>query len=197
MSDVKRILLIRHGEVTEEFQGRYIGHADAPLSEEGHATCRMLRERVAELTPMKFYCSPLRRAVETLEEIGGEQSETTFDPRLREINFGKWEKLTFDEICNLPETTPEQIRLWAEELEEFKFPSGESYLEFTQRVDSFFRELLNDPDPVVAVVTHGGVLMRIISLWKQTPVNRQQENLPPRGTLQVYDWNKGVAHHVE
>lgn len=197
MSVAKRILLIRHGEVIDAYRGRFIGKTDPPLSEEGRAACRTLRGRIAALAPEKFYCSPLRRAVETLEAVGGTRAETVFDPRLSEIDFGKWENLLFDEILRDADASPEQLRLWTEEPERFQFPYGESYGVFSQRVDSFMRDLYRNPYSTVAVVTHGGILMRVISVWQGIPPSRQCEVLPPRGSLVVYDWKEGVAAYVE
>lgn len=197
MSVTKRILLIRHGEVADAFQGRFIGKTDAPLSEEGRAACRSLRKRVAALAPAKFYCSPLLRAVETLEAVGGVHSDTVFDPRLSEIDFGRWENLLFDEIVRHPDASPEQLRIWAEEMERFEFPGGESYQVFAQRIDSFMSELYRTAFSTVAIVTHGGGLMRMISVWRGIPPSRQLECLPPRGSLTVYDWQEGVATYVE
>jgi len=197
MSVTKRILLIRHGEVADPYRGRFVGRTDPPLSEEGRAACRNLRQRIAELAPAKFYCSPLLRAVETLEAVGGVRSETVFDPRLCEINFGKWENLLFDEIIHHADASPEQMRVWSEEPEHFQFPGGESYGVFAQRIDSFMRDLYKTSHPTVAVVTHGGILMRVISAWRGIPPCRQCEVLPPRGSLTVYDWQDGVATYVE
>ncbi|MPN21094.1 Phosphoserine phosphatase 1 [bioreactor metagenome] len=197
MSEGKRILLIRHGELPKEYRDRLIGRTDPPLSEEGRVACRKLRGRIAKLAPEKFYCSPLRRAVETLEAAGGNVSQAVFDPRLCEMDFGKWENLLFDEIMHHSDSSPEQMRIWAEEPEKFQFPGGESYGVFAQRIDAFLRNLYEDPAPVVAVVTHGGILMRMISVWNNVPPCRQWEHLPPRGSLTVYDWKGGVARHVE
>ncbi len=85
---MKRILLIRHGEVEESYRGRFIGKTDAPLSEEGREECRALRVRVAALSPELFFCSPLRRAVETLDVVRVKECRSLIDPRLREIDFG-------------------------------------------------------------------------------------------------------------
>ncbi len=195
MAVAKRILLIRHGEIIDAYRGRYVGRANPPLSDEGRVVCRGLRDRVAAHAPEHFFCSPLLRAVETLELVGG--ANAVIEPRLAEISFGDWEGRTYDEISTDPEISPEQLRIWAEEPEHMQFPNGESYAEFAARVDSFFQELYAVDSPVVAVVTHGGVLMRIIARWAGLPQRRQWEILPQRGSLTVYDWNEGVVRHVE
>ena len=190
-----KILLIRHGEVGDAYRGRFIGITDPPLSESGRAGCLALRERVAALSPARFFASPLRRAAETLELVMPSGAEARFDRRLAEIDFGEWENLPFDDISR--KASPEELRIWAEGPEKMVFPRGESFAAFAARVDAFGRELLADPSPAVAVVTHGGVLMRLISVWKNLPVSRQHEVLPPRGSLTVFEFENGELHHVE
>lgn len=192
---MKKILLIRHGEVEEKFQGRFIGKTDAPLSESGRAECRTLRARVAAHAPELFFHSPLRRAVETLELVRSPGVRSVVDPRLREIDFGRWEGLLFDEIARV--ATPEELRIWAEDPAGMVFPEGESFAAFAARVDAFTRELAEIPVECAAVVTHGGVLMRMIAGWKGLPTQRQHEVLPPRGSLCVFEYNDGVWNHVE
>ena len=192
---MKRILLIRHGEVEERFHGRFIGSTDAPLSDSGRAECRALRARVEEHAPELFFHSPLRRAVETLELVKTPGARLVADPRLREIDFGHWEGLLFDEIARI--ASPEELRIWAEEPGAMEFPAGESFAAFSARVDAFTRELVTAPEECAAVVTHGGVLMRMISVWKGLPPQRQHEVLPPRGSLSVFEWEEGVWNRVE
>ncbi len=180
-----KILLIRHGEVGDAYRGRFIGITDPPLSESGRAGCLALRERVAALSPARFFVSPLRRAAETLELVMPSGAEARFE----------WENLPFDDISR--KASPEELRIWAEEPEKMVFPRGEPFAAFAARVDAFGRELLADPSPAVAVVTHGGVLMRLISVWKNLPVSRQHEVLPPRGSLTVFEFENGELHHVE
>ena len=191
---MKRILLIRHGEVAESFRGRFIGTTEAPLSDSGRAECRALRQRVADFSPELFFCSPLRRAIESLELVKVPHVRSVFDPRLREIDFGRWEGLLFDEIAGI--ATPEELRVWAEEPERMVFPGGEAFAAFAARVDAFTRDLVRESIECAAVVTHGGVLMRMISGWKGLPTRRQHEVPPPRGSLSVFEYNHGVWNHV-
>ena len=79
-----KILLIRHGEVGDAYRGRFIGITDPPLSESGRAGCLALRERVAALSPARFFASPLRRAAETLELVMPSGAEARRD-RFRRV----------------------------------------------------------------------------------------------------------------
>ena len=184
---VKKIYLIRHGEVPCEFQHRYLGATDPGLSPEGRRSCEALAEEFRALQAERIYVSPLRRAQESALAIAPERAaEFRLEPALREINFGKWDNLTFDEIA--ASAAPELLQIWAETPEKMHFPEGESFADFAGRVDDFWDRLLAEETVhSAALVTHGGVIMRILSRWHGLPVCRQHEVLPPRGSLTVVD----------
>ena len=174
---MKKVLLIRHGEVEARFQRRYIGWLDAALSPEGRAACARLAAQAGR--PDRIFTSPLRRARETAAIVFPDrQAEFIVDDRLKEMDFGDYADLTFDEIA--AQADPAWIRCWAETPEKIAFPNGENYAGFAARVDAFFRDL---PDGVSAVVTHGGVIMRCRGRLHGLPVLRHEEVLPARGTL--------------
>lgn len=187
---MKKLILIRHGEVPLAWQRRYIGSTNPPLSEEGRAGCRKLREQFSAHNPVKIWCSPLLRAVQSAEEICPGR-EIAFDHRLREIDFGDWENLSYQEICEV--ATPSQISTWAENIDEMVFPGGSSVREFNCAVDEFMDEL---PDEYpVALITHGGVLMRIISRIKGLSPERRLEALLPRGAMEVLNCDLIVSEN--
>ena len=174
---MKKVLLIRHGEVEARFQKRYIGWLDAALSPEGRADCARLAPEAGH--PDRVFTSPLRRARETAAIVYPDrQTEFIVDDRLKEMDFGDYADLTFDEIA--AQADPAWIRCWAETPERIAFPNGESYPEFAARVDAFFRDL---PDGVSAIITHGGVIMRCRGNLRGLPVRQYDDVLPARGTL--------------
>ena len=148
------LYLIRHGETEPGFPGRYIGSTDPGLSEKGRESCRHL----AGLACDALRSSPLKRALETARLI---PAPLSVDPRLREIDFGAWEKLTFGEIA--AQASPAHLELWTKEPDKMYFPGGERVADFYARVDEVFAEIAALPQETVAVVTHGGVLMRIMA----------------------------------
>lgn len=170
----KTVYLIRHGQVPLAFQGRYIGVTDPPLSTAGRRMCAYLKA----LECTEIFSSPRQRALQTAACIKGRIS---IDDRLAEIDFGEWENLTFQEISARADA--ELLTLWAETPEKMLFPGGEAVSAFYARVDEFFDGLTRSGQAITAVVTHGGVLMRIISRIRNIPPLRQIETLPPRGTM--------------
>ena len=165
------LFLIRHGELPEEFAGRYVGSTDPGLSPEGRESCRFL----STLRCDAVYSSPLKRAVETARWI---PAPLFIDGNLREIDFGEWENLTFEEIS--ARITPEHLELWTKDPGRMYFPGGERAEEFDARVDAAFDRIASLPGSPIAVVTHGGVLMRILSRLRGKP---GYACLPPRGGM--------------
>jgi broad specificity phosphatase PhoE len=76
------------------------------------------------------------------------------------------------------------------------FPNGESVRDFHRRADAAFAALAAHPARRLAAVTHGGVLMRILSHLHGAPAARQFEFLPPRGALTTLE-RQGDAWHVK
>ncbi len=173
---MKKLLLIRHGEVESCHRHRFIGWTDAELSTEGRAECRHL---AGKFTPDRIYVSPLRRAQESAELIfPGRKAEFITDDRLKECFFGAYEDLSFEEIQG--RASPEWLKIWSVDPGAVRFPGGEAFRDFQSRIDCFFAEL---EDGVNAVVTHGGVLMHVLGKLRGLPPVRYWEVLPARGSV--------------
>jgi broad specificity phosphatase PhoE len=75
---------------------------------------------------------------------------------LREIHFGQWEGLNWQEI---EERFPQEAGRWLAEFPLWNPPGGEKYAAFTARVDAAFAALLQRAQHLtIAVVTHRGVM---------------------------------------
>ncbi|MCI4679271.1 histidine phosphatase family protein [Rhodoblastus acidophilus] len=170
VSSSPRLFFLRHGETDWNVEGRLQGRRDVPLNPEGRAQAaragRTLRKLLASagLVPqdVAFQCSPLSRTRETLaiarRELGLPAEGGDLDDRLVEFTFGRWEGLTWPEVCA---SDPGLAR--AREADKWNFtpPGGESYAQLAERLAPWLAE---QRQPSV-VVSHGGVaraLMRMI-----------------------------------
>jgi alpha-ribazole phosphatase len=157
-----RVWLVRHGEPAG-VRGRCYGKLDVGLSEAGLAQM----ERTAEcLRPEKLeaiYASPRVRTVESARVVAGfHECSYREDARLREIDFGDFEGLTYDEIAA---RYPALYRQWMESPTEVQFPNGESFAAMRVRVLESFKAIhARHEGQTVAIVTHGGVI-RILLAW--------------------------------
>jgi broad specificity phosphatase PhoE len=162
---MSRVLyLIRHGRSdfdSGEMSATARGDQwDPPLSEEGRRQAHLLavRLQVMELDPVAVYCSPLRRARETVAPYADAAGvDVVFDDDLIEAHIGGWEGLPFEEIvasdADLVHRIRNQQAIWS------RAPGGESERDFRGRVVSALDSILaSHPVGDVVVVAHGGVI---------------------------------------
>ena len=147
------LLLARHGTCgTTDL----IGTTDAPLTDEGRKQAAALADVVASRKPARCFCSPLRRCLETASlALAGTQLRPEIDDDLREVDFGRWEGRSFEEIAR---TDPEAVNRLARFDRDFAFPGGESLREFLKRVRRATRRMSGCGEGPVLAFTHGGVI---------------------------------------
>lgn len=149
------VLLARHGETDDNRSPlRVQGSRDTPLNATGRAQAAELAERLRLERPERLYSSALARARETAEIVGAAVGlEPVLDERLAEGHRGVWEGRLFEEIQR---DDPEAFAAWRRAGEDFRFPSGESLREHSDRVAAALADISGSgPDPA-AVVCHGG-----------------------------------------
>ena len=158
---MSRLLLVRHGDTELNSAERYWGRGDVKLSPAGLEQAEKLRDRLAVEKIDAVYSSDLERALVTAEIIASNHQLAVITcAELREVNFGQLEGLTFSEICQL---YPEVARSWAERNPQFKYPGGESLIEFNKRVSKFLNKLEEHAvEETVLVVAHAGVLRTLV-----------------------------------
>lgn len=103
-----RLLLVRHGVTGWNREGRFQGHLDPELSDEGRLEAALLGDRMAanpEERPPLVVTSSLARAAQTAEILAqrlgasGPMPAVRADPRLMEIGQGAWEGRMHAEIA--------------------------------------------------------------------------------------------------
>jgi broad specificity phosphatase PhoE len=95
----RRIVLLRHGRTAWNRIGRAQGHADVSLDEVGRLQATNAAGHLATYEPSFLWSSDLARARETAEELAAITGlPVVLDKRLREIDVGVRQGLTFDEF---------------------------------------------------------------------------------------------------
>jgi alpha-ribazole phosphatase len=159
MAMTKRLILVRHGDLGERYRGRYIGRTDAPLAEEGRRQAAALAGELGRLEGAHFLCSPLLRARQTARIALGDEAAFTIDDDLREIDFGRWEAMSFAEIAA---ADPAAVERWTALEDDFIFPGGESIGSFRGRTEALAGRIAADPAGTVVAISHGGVIRLLI-----------------------------------
>ena len=158
---MSNLFLVRHGNTKLNSAERFWGQTDVELSEEGTRQAEQLRDRLATEKIDVIYTSNLKRASVTAEIIASRQQANIITcDELREINFGKFEGLKFEEIN---ERYPESIELWTNWDLSIKFPDGESVEELNNRVSKFLKRLeKHTEEETILIVAHSAPLRLLI-----------------------------------
>ncbi len=153
-----KLYLVRHGAIGPAGHRQFIGSTDLLLNENGEAQARRLASLLQALQPDAVWVSPMQRARQTADlALPGLPATVVED--LREINFGRWEGKTFDQIA---ESDPELVDRWYDFDTAFVFPEGEGLQSFLNRIKAVAADLAADPAESIAVVTHGGVIRSLV-----------------------------------
>ncbi len=154
-----KLFLARHGETGAHYASRYIGASDLPLSTTG----RLQARRLATILPAEIsrcLCSPMLRARETAElALAGRNCRFELLDSLSEINFGRWEGLSFAEIASQDQ---ELVVDWQRDALAFQFPEGEHTLSFWQRIEEALHWIVALPEDSILVICHGGVIRAML-----------------------------------
>ncbi|MFZ0544343.1 MAG: histidine phosphatase family protein [Candidatus Promineifilaceae bacterium] len=153
------ILLIRHGETDWNAAGRWQGHSDIPLNENGRQQAQALAYKLAGWPIQAIYSSDLKRAKETADIIATpHQLNLILDTDLRERHGGYFQGLVGTEIRT------KYAREWKMLIEGHDVEGVESNIALQERVWRAFEKIAaTHQGEMVAVVSHGGSLGLLIA----------------------------------
>jgi broad specificity phosphatase PhoE len=158
MSELRRIVLVRHGETDGQSSTRFQGSTDVDLSSEGEHQMKAL---AASFGHEHFDCvvaSSLRRSWRSAH-IAGRGAAVRIESDFREIDFGRWEGLTREEIRA---SDPVLYEDWQAKAPGFEFPNGEARAAFRARVEAGLERLLAGRVGSALLVLHKGVIRTIV-----------------------------------
>ena len=151
-----KLVFIRHGKTKGNEERRYVGKSDESLSDLGRLEIENLNYN---FNVDKVYCSPLKRALETAFILfKGEVIEIV--DGLKEIDFGDFEGRNYQELCN-----DRKYQLWIDSNGLLDVPNGEKNKDFIKRINESLQYITDSHiEGSVAIVTHGGVIMRLVAM---------------------------------
>lgn len=159
-----RIFLVRHGQTAANASGLFYGSTDIPLTPLGIEQSTRVAGLLAEISFSQVLSSQLTRAQQTAELI---VPITGFDPRLNEMDFGRWEMRHFSDIA---EEEPEAWQRWIDDWQNATPTGGEPFTHFAERVKAVAEELALRREPGdMLIVAHQGVLSLLLAHWLRMP----------------------------
>ena len=167
----KTVYFIRHAK-TSLNDGTFLGQGRDPGILDGKTPL------LSEIEIENLYCSDSRRCKETIKAIAP-YSRFFTDERLREIDYGSAEGLTFEK---LKEHHPEIIKSWSEGQDPHFPDGGENTSDVNSRLQNFMGELILQKFGTAVVVTHNVVLRCLIGESFGIPIK---------------DWSRLTIPHLE
>jgi broad specificity phosphatase PhoE len=189
-----RLLLARHAPTDWNTKGRFQGHEDIALGDTGRSLAALLADRLGEERIDEIQTSDLRRALETARAVADARGlPLRLDTRLRELNFGSWQGLTYDEVR---QAYPEALAAWEADSLRVAPTGGETLAQLATRIGGFLGGLTTEatPDRTVLVAGHQGSLQVLLCLalglppgarwqFRVDPAALSELNLYPEGTI--------------
>lgn len=157
------IHFIRHGDISETLNGKYIGTTDVELSDNGKKKLLEYDSKYIYPGTQVVFTSPLKRCVQTANTLYPQQNPLVIE-QLSECCFGEWENKSADELKD-----NSVFKQWLAGSTDVKPPRGESGTDFTKRVCEVFEQivegLMKTGNTEAVVITHGGVIMTLLAVY--------------------------------
>ena len=146
----------------------------------------------------RVYSSPLRRCTETAEILFPEVQIQTVE-HLIEMDFGKFEGKSADELVHLPE-----FKAWLKGGMDCRPPQGESVKEVQLRIFKALREIIRDmmQEDLLhcAVITHGGMISNMLAGFGLPKIAPQELQCQPGEGFDIYVtadlWQRSQAFEI-
>ena len=157
-----KLLLVRHALTVDNQKSRLSGHIDSSISEEGREQIDKITNYLKDFDIDKIYTTTSSRTKDTVKKL----SELKFieiieKESLKEISFGGFEGLTFDEI---KDKYPKEFQDMIEKGYEYKYPNGESLIDSYNRVCIELDNIIsNNDNRTILICSHGGTIRNIIT----------------------------------
>ena len=157
-----KLILVRHALTVDKQKSRLSGHIDSSISEEGREQIDKITNYLKDFDIDKIYTTTSSRTKDTVKKL----SELKFieiieKESLKEISFGDFEGLTFDEI---KDKYPKEFQDMIEKGYEYKYPNGESLIDSYNRVCIELDNIIsNNDNRTILICSHGGTIRNIIT----------------------------------
>ncbi len=157
------IYFYRNGLTDSNLEGKYIGHTDVELSEDGVKQIEQMKKDYDYPYVDAVFTSPLKRCTKTANLVYPDKEAIVIND-LIEYNFGEYEGRTAEELKE-----NELFSRWLSGEQGVEPPFGESNEAFANRIANCFIKivdgLLKTGTTKAAIFTHGGVIMYLLSAF--------------------------------
>ena len=166
-----RLLLIRHAEVEGRYQYVFGGRIDMDISPSGHRQAAALAQYLKQRKIDALFASPMKRVQQTLSAYANNGAPLTqVLPDLREVDFGDWTGLGWDEVRTKFGLSAYS---WVDQLDSGGIANAENITAYRERVGGALDTIRqSSAGATVAVFCHGGVIRMMLALLLDLPFSK-------------------------
>jgi len=156
-----KLVLVRHPQ-PDVASGLCYGASDVPVpdAELAHVHAALAAQGLPGDLPV--HASPLQRCARLAERLA--PGRVTVDARLAEMDFGAWERRTWDDIPRA------DVDAWTADLLRYRPGGAENVLDVARRVQAFLADLRRQDVPAALVVCHAGTIRLLTALHGGAPL---------------------------
>lgn len=197
MENPTKLYLVRHGEVDENYHRIYGGRIDMDLSDLGRRQAESLGGFFRKRKPDAIYCSSMKRALQTLEPIrNGWPAEPVILDDLREIDFGEWTGLEWEEVARKHDA---EVFDWLTLLDSGEVEGAESTADLRARLEPCLQRVTDAHETKsIAIICHGAVIRSLLSILLEIPLDRLGALDISYASVTMVEWSpkRAVARYV-
>ena len=178
------IYVIRHAKSIANDIGMFGGITDYDLSKEGLMQAEALAERLRNYEIDKIYCSPLKRAIQTITPTAKMKNmDINIDDGLIEINVGTWEDIPRDDLRKM---YPEENKY----IDETEFYTGmdgqEETIDVANRMyNAIFKIAKNNLNKTVIITSHIVAMRAFLCKIMNIPFEQTKEKIGNLGNTSI------------
>lgn len=163
-----KLYFVRHGQTDLNRDGRIQGRLDADMNLVGFKQARLCARRLANVQFDYAFCSPLKRAVQTAEEIlRGRDVVIHKMDLLNDTDVGDWQGHYWSEISKKFSVNLTNIS------DVLKVRGGESFEAVQGRTEQFFTEIAPLNASNILVVSHAAIVYSAVKKIFNTPKDKR------------------------
>ncbi len=188
MNRLKRLYLLRHGQVIGFDSFPIYGHTDVDMTETGILQMEQAAKRLKLAAVSAIYASDLKRAHAGALIIGCHHDvPVRIEKDLREMYFGAWEGLT---LSHLREQYPEELSKRQDDLLNYRAPGGaETLSEFSHRIINCLDRISSEnKGGDLVLMAHGGTNRIILAQALRMKIEEIFRIHQDYGCLNVIDY---------
>lgn len=166
----KDFYIFRHGETEYNREQRWQGQGvDLDLNATGIEQAKTLAAKLQDKGLQVIYSSPLKRAYQTAAQVAKAKNlPIRILPDLTEGNVGDCEGELREKVA---EKYPEIWNIWYgdNQIMDVRWPNGESKQEVQDRMLKAFNQMLQAPENIIGVASHGAAIRYLLLKYGYGP----------------------------